>query len=231
MEESVVAEGADGERLGVILEGVGRGFRALVDDGEFAALLEEIEGGIGAGAVNAARSYVTGDAEVADVGFVAHTLEFTDRDIVAFVISTAGEGQIADGGQNDHCGDDKFYWALLGFVCHIVQVPVYFQLERPMTPTGSILCKVFQKLDLGLDFTVDVPGVPKFFFEERADRTVVFVKSFLFLFSRLERDQPKDAVGSRLLDLSFELIFESFQRTVHGSRFSSGALLRRILTR
>ena len=45
MEDAIVAVGADGEGLGVVLEGVWWRLGALVDDGELAALLEEIEGG------------------------------------------------------------------------------------------------------------------------------------------------------------------------------------------
>src|SRR5580658_6459308 len=76
VEDAVVAVSAYGEGLGVVLECVGRGFGALVDDGEFAALLEEIEGGVGADAVDAARSYVAGYTEVANVCLIAHALEF-----------------------------------------------------------------------------------------------------------------------------------------------------------
>ena len=65
MEDAIVAVGAYGEGLGVVLEGVGWWFGALVDDGEFAPLLEEIEGCVGADAMDAARSYVAGDTEVA----------------------------------------------------------------------------------------------------------------------------------------------------------------------
>ena len=97
MEDAVVAVGADGEGLGVVFEGVGRGFGALIDDGEFAALLEEIEGGVGADAMDAARSYVAGDAEVANVGLIAHALEFADGDVVALVIAAATEGEVSDG--------------------------------------------------------------------------------------------------------------------------------------
>ena len=108
VEDAVVAVGAYGEGLGVVLEGVGWRLGSLIDDGEFAALLEQIEGGIGADAMDAAGSYVAGDAEVADVRFVAHALEFADGDVVALVVATAAEGEVGDGAQNDHSGDNKF---------------------------------------------------------------------------------------------------------------------------
>jgi hypothetical protein len=116
VEDAVVAVGAYGERLGVVLEGVGRGLGALVDDGEFAALLEQIEGGVGADAMDTAGGYVAGDSEVADVGFVAHALEFADGDVVALVVAAAAEGEIGDGAQDDDGGYDKFDRAFMGLV-------------------------------------------------------------------------------------------------------------------
>jgi hypothetical protein len=74
VEDAVVAEGAYGEGLGIILEGVGWGLGALIDDGELATLFEEVEGGVGADAMNAARSYVSCHSKVADIRFVAHAL-------------------------------------------------------------------------------------------------------------------------------------------------------------
>jgi len=92
VEDAVVAVGAYGEGLGVVLEGVGWGLRALIDDGEFAALLQEVEGGVGAYAVDASGCYVAGYAEVANIGFVAHSLELADGDVVALVVTSPGEG-------------------------------------------------------------------------------------------------------------------------------------------
>jgi hypothetical protein len=62
VKDVVVAVGAHGKGLGVVLEGVWRGLGTLVVDGEGAALLEELEGGVGADAVDAAGSDVAGDA-------------------------------------------------------------------------------------------------------------------------------------------------------------------------
>ena len=106
VEDAVTAVGADGESLRVVLEGVGRGLGALVDDGELAALFEEVEGGVGSGAVDAAGSYVAGDAEVADVGLVAHALQLGDGDVVALVVAPAGEGEVGHGGEDDDGGYD-----------------------------------------------------------------------------------------------------------------------------
>jgi hypothetical protein len=119
MEDAVVAVGSYGEGLGVVFEGVGRRFGALVDDGELAALLKQIEGGVGAYPMDAAGGYVAGDAEVADVGFVAHALEFADGDVVALVVVCAAEGEVGDGGQDDHGGDNEFDRAFAGFVWHM----------------------------------------------------------------------------------------------------------------
>jgi hypothetical protein len=131
VEHSVVAVGAYGEGLGVVLESVGWRLRALIDDGEFAALLEQIEGGIGADAMDAARSYVAGNAQVADVCFVAHALEFADGDVVALVVAAAAEGEVGDGAQDDHGGYDKFDRAFPGFVWHGVFPSSSFSL-RPL---------------------------------------------------------------------------------------------------
>lgn len=119
VEDAVVAVGAYGEGLGVVLEGVGWGFRALVNNGEFAALLEQIEGGVGADAMDAAGGYVAGDAEMTDVGFVTHSLEFADGDVIALVVAAAAEGEIGDGAENDYGRDDEFDRAFPGLVWHM----------------------------------------------------------------------------------------------------------------
>ena len=113
MEDAVVAVGADGERLGIVLEGVGRRLNALVADFESAVLLDQREVDVGADAVDAAGLDVARNAEMADVGLVAHALQFTDGDVVALVVADAGEGEIADGGQNDDGGDDDLERAFL----------------------------------------------------------------------------------------------------------------------
>jgi hypothetical protein len=118
VEDAVVTVGAYCQSLRVVFEGVGRGFGALVDNGELAALLEEIEGGVGAGAVDAAWGYVAGYAEVTNVRLVTHALKFADGDVIALVVAAAGEGEVSDCAEDDHGGDDDFDWALTGFVCH-----------------------------------------------------------------------------------------------------------------
>src|SRR5258706_3134901 len=72
--------------------------------------------------MDAAGGYVAGDAEVADVGFVAHALEFADGDVVALVVAAAAEGEVGDGAQDDDGGDDKFDGAFSGFVWHMRSV-------------------------------------------------------------------------------------------------------------
>ena len=71
--------------------------------------------------MDAAGSYVAGDAEMADVGFVAHALQLADGDVVALVVADAGEGELAHGGHDDDCGDDDLGGAFLvgrhGFCC------------------------------------------------------------------------------------------------------------------
>ncbi len=113
MEDAVLAEGAYGERLGVILEGVGWWLDAFVADLERMVLLEQFEVDVGAGAVDAARSYVAGDAQMAHVCFVAHGLKLADGDVVALVVANTGEGKIAHGGHDDDCGNDDLRGALL----------------------------------------------------------------------------------------------------------------------
>jgi len=136
VEDAVVAVGAYGQGLGVVFEGVGWGFGALVDDGELAALFEEIEGGVGAGAVDAAGGDVTGYSEMADVGLVAHGLEFADGDVVALVVAAACEGQVGDCAEDDHSGDDNLSGAFSGFGCHTS--PSSFSL-RPFGVGGTPL--------------------------------------------------------------------------------------------
>ena len=145
MEDAVVAIGADREGLGVVLEGVGWGLGALVDDGEFAALLEEIEGGVGAYAVDAAGGYVARDAKMADVGFVTHSLEFADGDVVALVVAATREREIGDSADDDDgSGDD------------LLQSFLIWRSSFPTPPLPYlILCKVFKKLDLRVDFILN----------------------------------------------------------------------------
>ena len=92
VEDAVVAVGAYGEGLSVVLEGVGRGLCALIVDVKGAALLEELEGGVGSYAVDAAGGDVAGDAEMASVSDVAHGLELGDGDVVALVGGGSGDG-------------------------------------------------------------------------------------------------------------------------------------------
>ncbi len=152
-EDTVVAVGAYGEGLGVVLEGVGRRLGALIDDGEFAALFEQIEGGVSADAMDAAGGHVAGDAEVANVRFVAHALEFADGDVVALVVAAAAEGEVGDGAEDDHGGYDKFDGAFPGFVWHVsirlrlqcTSVQVYFCCcDLGIAPPLLLLRKVFQ---------------------------------------------------------------------------------------
>jgi len=161
VEDAVVAVGAYGEGLGVVLEGVGWWFGALVDDGEFAALLEEIEGGVGADAMDASGSYVAGDTEVANVCLVAHALEFADGDVVALVVASAAEGQVGDGPQDDHRGDDEFDRALAGFVWHGSLLLVYVQSNLRGTPTppffAQSLVNIMVRLVLRDNFFCESP--------------------------------------------------------------------------
>ncbi len=95
MEDAVASVGADGEGLGVVFEGVGRRLCAFVVDLEGAALFEQDELRVGAGALDAAGSYVAGYAEVAGVGFVAERIELRDGDVILFGALHAGVGEPA----------------------------------------------------------------------------------------------------------------------------------------
>ena len=152
VENAVVSVGTDGEGLGVVFEGVGRRFGALIDHGEFAALLEQIKGGVGADAMDAAWGYVAGDSEVPDVGIVSHALQFADGDVVAFVVATAAERKVSDGAEDDDGGDDEFERAFSRFVCHTSPFASLRLIETGGPPPYLFLRKVFKKLDLGLDF-------------------------------------------------------------------------------
>ena len=132
MEDAVAAVGADGEGLGVVLEGVGWRFGALVDDGEFPALFEEVEGGVGADAMDASRGDVAGYAKVSDVRLVPHALKLSDGDVVAFIVADSGEREVGDGRQDDDGGDDDLERALLGGGRHSVllkDTPVWAERE------------------------------------------------------------------------------------------------------
>lgn len=118
MEDAIVAVSAYGESLGVVLESVGRGLGASVFNSEFAALFEKVEGGVRADSVDASGSDVAGDTQVANVGFIAQPLEFADRDVVALVVTSSGEGEIGDCAEDDQARDDDLDGALTRFVRH-----------------------------------------------------------------------------------------------------------------
>ena len=113
MEGAVVGVGADGEGLGVVLEGVGWGFGAFVDYAEGLALLEEREVGVGTEAGDAAGCHVAGHAEVHAVGLVAHRLELGDGDVVALGVAGCGDGEPDDCRDDDGAGDEELYGRLL----------------------------------------------------------------------------------------------------------------------
>jgi len=113
VEDVVAAVGADGQGLGVVLEGVGWGFGALVGDAEELALLDEGEGGVGADVDDAAGLHVAGDAEVAGVGLLAHRVELGDGDVVALGVAGSGDGEPGDSGEDYGSGDDELGWALI----------------------------------------------------------------------------------------------------------------------
>ena len=69
-------------------------------------LLGELEGGVGAVAVDAAGDDEAADAEVAGEGDVAHLAHLADEgDVVVAVVAGAGVGQPGYGGENDDGGD------------------------------------------------------------------------------------------------------------------------------
>jgi hypothetical protein len=106
-EGAVAAVGADGEGLGVVLEGVRGRLGAFVVDFDGAALFGEDEVGVGAVAADASGLDVAGDAEVELVGLVAHGLELGDGDVVLFGVVGAGDGEPGDGAEDDGGGDDE----------------------------------------------------------------------------------------------------------------------------
>src|SRR5437588_18354 len=79
------AEGSDGKRLGIVLEGVRRRLGTLIHHAQRAALFKQGEAGVRSGALYAARSDVPCDAEMADISFIAHALQLTDCDVVALI--------------------------------------------------------------------------------------------------------------------------------------------------
>jgi len=107
VEGAVAAIGADGEGLGIVLEGVWRGLGADVVHAQGLALLDESEGGVRAGALDGAGSDVAGDAEIFGVGAFAHGLQFGDGDVVALAIPCAGDGEPGDRANDDDGGDDE----------------------------------------------------------------------------------------------------------------------------
>src|SRR6266403_85619 len=98
--------------------------------------------------MDAAGRYVAGYAEVTDVGFVAHALEFADGDVVALVVAAAAEGEVGDGAEDDHGGDNEFDGAFAGFVWHM-----RFRLRLQFTSVQVYVCCC----DLGIGAWVWVP--------------------------------------------------------------------------
>src|SRR6185437_532192 len=116
VEDAVVAEGSDGEGLGVVLECVGRRVFAFVVDVELIGVLDQNELGVGAGLVDGAGLDVSGDAQVARVGLVAHGVEFLNGDVVALIGTHAGVGQIGDSSKHNDDGNCDF--RALAFALH-----------------------------------------------------------------------------------------------------------------
>jgi hypothetical protein len=125
MEDAIVTIGADSQSLGVILEGIGRGLCALIIDLQCATLLEKLESGVGADAVNAPRGYIASDTEMAYVRLVAHTLKLADGDVVALVIADAREREIGDSREDHQGGCDDLERALLSCDRHMFLYVVY----------------------------------------------------------------------------------------------------------
>lgn len=107
MEDAVAPEGADGQSLRVVLEGIGRWLGAVVVDSESLVELDEGEGGVGAFALDAAGLDVAGDAQILAVGAVAHALELGDGDVIALGLAAGRDGEPDDDGNDEGAGDDE----------------------------------------------------------------------------------------------------------------------------
>ena len=125
MEDAVVSECAHSQCLRVVLECVRWGFDSFVTYLQFSILFYEREIDEGADAMNTAWGNIACDPEMAHVGFIAHVLEFADGDVVAFVVTGAGKGEIAYGCDDDDCGNDN----LDGILVTCIRHGLYFEVR------------------------------------------------------------------------------------------------------
>ena len=98
-------EGSDGQRLRIVLERVRRWLFTFIGDSQRPRVLYQNEIGIGALMLDRARLDITGDAQVARVGLVAHPLQLLNGDIVALVGLHSADGEINDRAENDENGN------------------------------------------------------------------------------------------------------------------------------
>src|SRR5947208_14827769 len=77
VEDAVAAVGTHGERLGIILEGVGKRLHALIADADGFIQFHEREVGVSSAANNGAGLHVACDAQVTRVGLVTRLLQLS----------------------------------------------------------------------------------------------------------------------------------------------------------
>ena len=98
--------------------------RFAAGDGVVGGLLDELEGDVGADAMDGAGSDDCRRRGGGGCRPCRPSAHLADGDVVALVVADAGEGEPADGGDDDYGGDDDFDGAFGVGLRHKASVPL-----------------------------------------------------------------------------------------------------------
>jgi hypothetical protein len=104
MEHAIFSETAFGQRLGIVLEGVGGRLGAGIADGQAQVLFYQDEFHMRAAALDGSGLYVAGNPQPLGVGAVAQAAQFLDGDVVALAFLDTRISEIAEHEQDDDRG-------------------------------------------------------------------------------------------------------------------------------
>src|SRR6202521_2031383 len=96
MEDAIASETAVCQRLGIVLEGIGRRFRTTVRDRQSLVVLYKDKLNFCAVALDRTGLNVPRDAQALGVGGVSHTTQFLDGDVVTLAFLDASVSQVSE---------------------------------------------------------------------------------------------------------------------------------------
>ena len=119
MKNAVAPEAAIGQSLGIVFEGIGRGFDAGVIDRDILVFLDQHKLNMGSCAMDGAGLNVPCDAQALRVGAISHFVQLFDGYVVTLAVLHTGIGQVTEQQQNDRCrsAELQISLGLSGHVC------------------------------------------------------------------------------------------------------------------